>query len=202
MQNALYTLFLCISSRSYCLEMFVIVLFASLICHVDVVASTDTVTQEQCNDIIHYWSDGRCLSVCDKHSDVPCWFDCSDYTKYPYAVYAKPGYWYDNNASHYTKNCPGEHCQNDYYQRWWNSSNPDRNEQCRESWEGDVCGECKGNNSTIFDSTKCVSSNHCNKYGKGWSGWLLDLAATMQAKKIGLFWNYLTGPVKIGHVGS
>ena len=161
--------------------MLLIVLFVSLICHVDMVASTLAVTQEQCNDIIHYWSDGRCLSVCDTNwdSDVSCWFDCNDYTDHVYLVRPKPGYWYDNNASCYTKYCPGEFCQNYYYRGWPNSSHPRRDEQCRGNWSGDVCGKCKGNNSTIFGSTKCVSSNHCNKYVKGWSGWLLVFLVTL-----------------------
>ena len=159
--------------------MFVVVLLviAILTCHIDVVASTP---QEECNNIIHYWSDGKCLSVCDVIGRL-CQFDCRNYLTRRY-IYAKLGFWYDNNALHYTKNCPGDYCENNYYQGWQNDSQPDRNEQCNNNWSGHVCGECKKNNSIIFDSAKCVSSSkHCKL--EGLLGWLLVFLVTL------LYWS-------------
>jgi len=162
--------------------MFVVLLLAIVTCHVDMVHSSLVTTQEQCNDIIHVWRNDMCLSVCDDSSCGPqtscdCFqhlkFDCDDYSR---SGIANPvsGYWYDNNVSSYTLNCPGEYC--DFILPWWrndswNMSSPDRNEQCRENWEGIACGECKENNSIIFDTFKCVSSSQCNKYGDLWHGW-------------------------------
>jgi len=137
------------------------------------------ITQEQCNDIIHVWSDGKCMSVCDVFS---CFerlrFDCSEYSEFGY-IKLVLGYWYDNNVSHYTLNCPGEYC--DFIQGWSNDSYPDRNKQCRGNWEGFVCGECKDDNSIIFDTMKCVPSSECKKYGnlRNAQLWLLILLTTL-----------------------
>jgi len=146
--------------------MFALILFivVSITCHTNMLASA---LQEPCNDIIHVQMDGECLSVCDDTScgsgSCKCFhnlkFDCNDGI-----ITLVFGYWYDNNVSRYTLNCPGEYC--DFNNQWYsNDSSPDRNEQCRENWEGIACGECKGNNSIIFDSFRCVSSNRCYKYG-------------------------------------
>ena len=150
----------------------------SLTCHTDMVASTLATIQEECNDIIHVWRNGTCLSVCDdfscdRYTSCKCFqhlkFDCDEYSQFQY-VFTSQGYWYDNNVSNYAFNCPSEYC--DSFQGWSNYSHPDRNEQCIPNWEGIVCGECKENNSIIFDTFKCVPSDECNKYGgDSWHGW-------------------------------
>jgi len=154
-----------------------LLVIVSLTCHTDQVASLAT-TQEYCNDIIHVQRDGKCMSVCDDSScdnseSCKCFqhlkFDCSEYSNFG-IVSSVLGYWYDNNVSYYAPNCPGEYCGN-YFPLWSNYSSPDRNEQCSSGWEGTVCGECKGYNSIIFDTMKCVSHDECKKYGDLWNGW-------------------------------
>ena len=150
----------------------VLLLIVSLTCQTDMVTSTLVVTtQEECNDIIHVWQDGRCLSVCNNslcQDFYPLRYDCSEYLTSGFVITIF-GYWYDNNISHCTLNCPEEYC--DLSEEWNSRSHPDRNEQCVPNWGGIVCGECKGNNSIIFDTTECVQSSNRNNYGNLWHGW-------------------------------
>ena len=156
----------------------ILLVSVSLTCHTDMVASTLATPQEECNDIIHVWRNGKCFSVCDdsscgEYESCKCFqqlkFDCDGYSQFQY-VSTSPGYWYDNNVSNYALNCPSVYC--DLFQGWSNDSHPDRNEQCIPNWEGIGCGECKGSNSITFDTFKCVSSDECNKYGDySWYGW-------------------------------
>ena len=148
------------------------------------------IMSENCNDILHYSRNGHCLSVCDvdDYDDFDYYyyyydltlfiFDCSMMDSYG-VVGTLAGYWYDNNISSFTNNCPSEYCKLDALYLS-NNSHPQREIQCRSPWNGNTCAGCNKEHFSIqFDTTNCIPHHKCTFYDKVWLGWLVVLFTTI-----------------------
>ena len=95
--------------------------------------------------------------VCYHHDVVECYDDYNE---------IKRGYWFGSvNGKATTSLCPNEYCRfvnhkettEGYFEL------PDRvNDQCEHRRSGPACGECSPGYTLAYDSTDCISVDHCS----------------------------------------
>ena len=167
----LYPLQLTVTANGYNLNYSVLVQM-----HIDV-----KILSGKCNDIAHILifdfllSTWNCLLLsCNMIYDgykfslpngIHCYNDFDSFIPYDILT-VTPGYWFSNNFTCYTENCPHGHCSIafDFIGICVapNVSYPTSDEQCVLHWTGLACGECGENYSIIHDSTRCADSSDCN----------------------------------------